>query len=79
VILVPGPDDEVRVVRRIYHDFTSAGKCERQIAAELNSQGLCWELGRQWTQQSVREVLTNEEYIGNNIRNRRSFNHRRAI
>jgi DNA invertase Pin-like site-specific DNA recombinase len=79
VILVPGPEDELRVVRRIYHDFTSAGKCERQIAAELNSQGLCGDLGRKWTQQSVHEVLTNEKYIGNNISNRKSFKLRKKL
>ena len=30
-------------------------------------------LGRSWTRGSVREVLTNEKYIGNNVYNRRSF------
>lgn len=31
------------------------------------------ELGREWTRATVREVLTNEKYIGNNVYNRVSF------
>jgi hypothetical protein len=31
------------------------------------------DLGREWTRATVREVLTNEKYIGNNVYNRVSF------
>jgi hypothetical protein len=73
VILVPGPDEEVRVVRWIYDQFSIAGKREAEIAAELNAQGLVTDLGRPWTRGSVHQILSNEKYIGHNVYNRTSF------
>jgi DNA invertase Pin-like site-specific DNA recombinase len=73
VILVPGPEDERATVRRIYHLFIRELKTEAEIAADLNRAGLRGEGGREWTRGSVREVLTNEKYIGHNVYNRVSF------
>jgi DNA invertase Pin-like site-specific DNA recombinase len=73
VILVPGPDDEVKVVRSIYQAFLDEGKAETEIAATLNSQGITTDFGRAWTRGTVHQVLTNEKYIGNNIYHRTSF------
>jgi DNA invertase Pin-like site-specific DNA recombinase len=73
VVLVPGPDDEVKVVKRIYQAFLVGGKAESDIAAELNAQGLLTDLGRGWTRGTVHQVLTNEKYIGNNVYHRTSF------
>ena len=38
----------------------------------LNADGWRTDFGRPWTRGTVREVLTNEKYIGNNLFNRRS-------
>lgn len=46
VILIPGPDDEVAVVRSIYAAFVHDGLCEKQIAEDLNRRGLLTDLGR---------------------------------
>ena len=73
VILVPGPEEEIRVVRRIYDEFTKKAKREAEIAADLNAQGIVTDLGRCWTRGTVHQVLTNEKYIGNNVFNRTSF------
>ncbi|MBI1372489.1 MAG: recombinase family protein [Phycisphaera sp.] len=73
VILVPGPDEEVRIVLLIYEMFIRQHKVESEIAEYLNGQGIKTELGRDWTRATVRQVLTNEKYIGNNVYNRRSF------
>jgi DNA invertase Pin-like site-specific DNA recombinase len=73
VVLVPGPEEEVRVVRWIYERFTAGGRRESEIAAELNGRGLLTDLGRPWTRGTVNQVLTNEKYIGNNVYNRTSF------
>ncbi|MBI1338282.1 MAG: hypothetical protein GC164_15170 [Phycisphaera sp.] len=73
VILVPGPDEEVRVVLLIYQMFVKDGRVESEIAAHLNEQGVRTDLGRKWNRSTVRQVLTNEKYIGNNVYNRRSF------
>jgi DNA invertase Pin-like site-specific DNA recombinase len=73
VILVPGPDAEVRTVRWIYSRFLKHGRSESEIAAELNERGILTDLGRAWTRATVHQILTNEKYIGNNVYNRRSF------
>ena len=73
VILVPGPDQEVEVVREIYDQFVEHGKTEREIMETLNGHGITGEDGRPWTRATVHQILTNPKYIGANIFNRRSF------
>jgi hypothetical protein len=73
VILVPGPDEEVGTVRKIYDLFVTHGKTEREIMESLNGLGVLGEHGRPWTRATVHQVLTNPKYIGANIYNRRSF------
>lgn len=73
VILVPGPDEEVDVVREVYRLFVEHGRSESQIAAELNRQGILTDLDRTWTRGSVHQLLINEKYIGNNVWGRTSF------
>jgi DNA invertase Pin-like site-specific DNA recombinase len=73
VVLVPGPAEEVEIVRRIYRMFTLQGKSESEIAANLNDEGVTTDLGRPWSRGTVHQILTNEKYIGNNVYNRISF------
>ena len=73
VILVPGPEDEIRNVERMYHWFVNDGIVESGIAARLNGEQIRTDLDREWTRATVHEVLTNEKYIGTNVFNRRSF------
>jgi DNA invertase Pin-like site-specific DNA recombinase len=73
VILTPGPDSEVRIVNQIYRWFIDDGLAESEIAGRLNGMQVKTDLGREWTRATVREVLSNEKYVGNNIYNRISF------
>ena len=73
VILVPGPEDEVRTVSQIYRWFINEGLIESEIAGRLNEMKVRTDLDRLWTRATVHEVLSNEKYIGNNVYNRRSF------
>jgi len=73
VILIPGPPEEVKVVREIYELFVNGGKTESQLAAMLNERGIKTDLERPWTRGSIHQVLTNPKYIGSNVYNRRSF------
>lgn len=73
VILVPGPEEEVMTVRAMYHAFVTEGKSETTIAESLNDAGILTDFGRKWNRTTVREVLTNEKYIGNNVYHRTSF------
>lgn len=73
VILMPGPEDEVRTVNLMYRWFIDDGLVESEIAGRLNEMAVRTDLDREWTRATVHEVLTNEKYIGNNVYNRISF------
>jgi DNA invertase Pin-like site-specific DNA recombinase len=73
VILVPGPEDEQRIVNLVYQWFINESLSESAIAGRLNGMKVRTDLDRPWTRSTVQEVLTNEKYIGNNIYNRTSF------
>jgi hypothetical protein len=71
VVLVPGPKEEVETVRWIYRAFLKTPS-ETRIAAILNSKGIRSDFGKPWTLYTVREIIRNEKYIGNNVWNRSS-------
>ncbi len=73
VVLVPGPLEEVDVVRQVYRWFVEDGLAERQIANLLNRRGIGSDLGKSWTRGTVHQILINEKYIGNNVWGRTSF------
>lgn len=72
VILVPGPDAEIEIIREVYQSFVE-GSTEREIAEQLNRRGIVSDLDRPWTRGSVHQLLINEKYIGNNVWGRTSF------
>ena len=73
VILMPGPEEEVAWVNRMYRWLIEEDLSFREIAARLNEAGVTTDLDKSWTPSTVRTVLTNEKYIGNNVFNRSSF------
>jgi DNA invertase Pin-like site-specific DNA recombinase len=73
VVLVPGPEEEQRIVREIYERFVIDGKRENEIADDLNSRGIPGEGARRWTRGIVHQILINPKYMGSNVYNRRSF------
>ncbi len=73
VVLIPGPDDEIKTVLWIYQAFIGEGKSESDIAKLLNERGVVTDFGRAWNRATVHQVLTNEKYIGNNVYHRTSF------
>lgn len=72
VVLVPGPAKDVALIRKIYRQFVVEGKIEIRIAADLNAAGKVNDYGRPWNRGTVREILTNEKYLGHNLYNRTS-------
>jgi DNA invertase Pin-like site-specific DNA recombinase len=73
VILIPSSDDEIRIICDIYHWFIFEQKTEKEIAHQLNQQGIKTDLDRAWTRGTVHQILTNEKYIGHNVYNRLSY------
>jgi DNA invertase Pin-like site-specific DNA recombinase len=72
VIIVPGPEEEIKLVHWIYQMFIDEGKTEREIAWVLNERAIPTNHVRAWTWDMGQNVLTNEKYIANNIYHRRS-------
>ena len=73
VILVPGSDAEVATVNQIFTWLIQDDLGITAIAKRLNALGILTDLDRPWTYDTVRQVLSNEKYIGNNVYNRHSF------
>lgn len=73
VILVPGPDEEIEIVRLIYRAFVSDGRSETEIALELNRRGVLTDWDHPWSRGTIHQILINEKYIGNNVWNRQSI------
>ncbi len=72
VILVPGPVEEIEVVRDVYRMFVEEQQSEASIASILNGRQITTDLGRGWTRGTVHQILINEKYIGNNVWGRTS-------
>ncbi len=73
VILVPGPENEIEIVREVYRQFVDEGRTESQIAEDLNRRRVLTDLDRPWSRGAVHQLLINEKYIGNNVWGRTSF------
>lgn len=72
VVLVPGPDAEVTIVREIYAAFVE-GRSEREIADMLNTRGVLSDLERPWSRGTIHQILINEKYVGHNVWGKTSF------
>lgn len=73
IILIPGPENEIGIVREVYRLFVEDKKSEAEIAERLNVLGIQTDLRRPWTRGSIHQLLINEKYIGHNVWNRQSF------
>jgi DNA invertase Pin-like site-specific DNA recombinase len=72
VVLIPGPPDELEIVRWIFASFAKQRKSLREIARSLNQKEIKNVRGGPWQWHHVRKVLQSENYIGNIVWNRQS-------
>jgi DNA invertase Pin-like site-specific DNA recombinase len=73
VILQPGNEHEIELVRNVFREFVLEQKTERGIARELNQRGVPNHYGRPWTSWTIGAMLRNENYIGNYVYNKKTF------
>jgi DNA invertase Pin-like site-specific DNA recombinase len=73
VLLRLGPQNEQEVVIRIFRQFVVHRKSQAAIARQLNTEQVPNHLAKPWTDSMVHFVLKNENYIGNNVYNKKSF------
>jgi DNA invertase Pin-like site-specific DNA recombinase len=64
VILVPGPPEEIVIVRRVFREFAEEHRSLRSIATRLNNEGVPFLHGAQWTVNTVTSLLKQHNYIG---------------
>jgi len=72
VVLVPGPQEEIAVVREIFMLFVEKHLPKKRIAKMLNERGIRNGRGNCWTGQNIDQLLRCERYIGNLVYNRSS-------
>ena len=64
MIVVAGPPDEVKTVRRIFHLFVTKQLSPNAIARLLNREGVAGYQDRKWTPHAIRQILQDERYGG---------------
>ena len=79
VILVPGPEEEIRVVWEVFRLFISEKLFPKRIAARLNEKGILSEQARPWTRYMICDMLSNPKYVGCNVTNRTSCRLRTTV
>lgn len=72
VILVPGPTEEVQVVRDIYRMLIADGMTVYGIASELNRRNVPYTGKSKWDYQAVHNILSHLKYAGCQVYGRTS-------
>ena len=72
VVLSPGPANEIATINFVYERFLGEKMSLAAIAKELNARGIPNACGAPWSPIAVRQLLSNEKYIGNAVYNRGS-------
>lgn len=72
VLLLPGDENEIAVIRTIFDLHFRQGWGGKRIADYLNRQGLPSPCGKQWSQRQVEVLYNNEVYTGRSVGNRTS-------
>jgi DNA invertase Pin-like site-specific DNA recombinase len=72
VILVPGPEEEIKVIKEIFKMLLSEKRTVYGIARELNRRGTAYLGTSQWDYQAVYSILTHPKYSGCHVFGRTS-------
>jgi hypothetical protein len=72
-VILPGPENELKIVRWIFRQFATKRKSQAWIVRELNRRQIPNHRGTLWGHGMVNYILKNENYIGNILYNRMTF------
>jgi site-specific DNA recombinase len=64
-------EEEAKYVRKMFHWYVNEGMGMAKIAQRLNELGIRTKFGSIWRKNSVKQVLTNETYLGRVVYNKR--------
>lgn len=73
VVLIAGPEDELRAVRWIFEQVADHNRRPAEIARDLNVRGVPGPESRPWAGPRVQAILTNPKYTGELIYNRKTM------
>jgi hypothetical protein len=69
VALIPGPKEEIQVVRRVFRFFAIEKQGPSEIAELLNRSGIPSCEGKRWTRYKIYHMVNNPKYMGANVTN----------
>lgn len=72
-VWVPGPREEVDVIRWIFNQYAYENKGYHKIASELNEQQIPTQKGGTWSASTIRAIIYNESYIGRKVWNKQDY------
>ena len=72
-VWVPGPREEVDVVRWIFNQYAYENKGYHKIASELNERKIPSQKGGTWSASTIRTIIYNESYIGRKVWNKQDY------
>ncbi|KJC43931.1 hypothetical protein UB31_22320 [Bradyrhizobium sp. LTSP849] len=72
VVIRPGAENEQRIVARIFREFVVHRRSQGSIVRWLNNEKVPNHRAKAWSYAMIRQVLSNEAYIGNSVYNRSS-------
>lgn len=78
VVIRPGAENEQRIVVRIFREFVVHRRSRGSIVRWLNNEEIPNHRATPWSLAMIRQILSNEAYIGNSVYNRMSVRLRQA-
>jgi len=72
-VWVPGPREEIDVVRWIFNQYAYENKGYHKIASELNQRQVPTQKGGMWSASTIRAIIYNEAYIGRKVWNKQDY------
>ncbi|TBL69781.1 recombinase family protein [Paenibacillus thalictri] len=72
-VWVPGPREEIDIVRFIFNQYALEDKGYHKIASALNELKVPTQKGRMWSTSTIRAIIHNESYIGRRVWNKQEY------
>lgn len=72
-VWVPGPREEVDLIRWIFNQYAFENKGYHKIASALNEQKVPTQKGGTWSGSTIRAIIFNESYIGRKVWNKQDY------
>ncbi|MGY4334523.1 DNA invertase Pin-like site-specific DNA recombinase [Bradyrhizobium sp. LB7.2] len=79
VLIRPGPQQEQQIVAQIFREYVVRRRSQASIVRLLNKEQVPNHRGTPWSEGMIRNILSNEAYIGNSVYNRKSFRLKQAM